>query len=167
MRSTDRVALPAFQSLIDAHAPDVIRLAAALAGPNDADDVAQQAWLQAWAGYPRLRSAHNLRGWLLTITARCATDGYRRRSRSAVPTDQLPEVGVHEPDEKDPDLWAAVRRLPDRQRLAVLLRYVADLDHASIARALDTTPAASRRLVSDALTALRAEPAVTQGEYDA
>jgi predicted RNA polymerase sigma factor len=47
--------------------------------------------------------------------------------------------------------------LPERQRLAVALRYVADLDHADIARHLGTTPAATRRLVSDALATLRRE----------
>jgi len=45
--------------------------------------------------------------------------------------------------------------LPERQRHAVVLKYVADLDHASIASALETTPAMSRRLVSDGLATLR------------
>jgi RNA polymerase sigma factor (sigma-70 family) len=173
MRSTERVALPAFQTLVDAHARDVTRLATALAGTSDGDDVAQQAWLQAWTAYPRLRSSRNLRSWLLTITARCATDRYRQRGRAPVPTDPLPEVPVTRPAEPDPELWAAVRNLPKRQRLAVALRYVADLDHAAIARTLGTTPAASRRLVSDALAALRtdalkdAEPAMKEGASDA
>jgi DNA-directed RNA polymerase specialized sigma24 family protein len=47
--------------------------------------------------------------------------------------------------------------LPARQREAVALRYVADLDHAGVAAAMGTTPAATRRLVSDALAALRSE----------
>jgi Sigma-70 region 2 len=63
------VTLPPFQSLVDAHWRDVSRLAHALAGPVDGDDVAQQAWTQALAAYPRLRSRTNLRGWLLTITS--------------------------------------------------------------------------------------------------
>ena len=37
-----------------------------------------------------------------------------------------------------------------------MLRYVTDLDHAAVAQALGTTPAATRRLVSDALATLRA-----------
>ncbi|GMA86945.1 hypothetical protein GCM10025868_21950 [Angustibacter aerolatus] len=49
-----------------------------------------------------------------------------------------------------------MRALPDRQRTAVVLRYVGDLDHAGVAAALGTTPAATRRLVSDALATLRA-----------
>ncbi len=48
---------------------------------------------------------------------------------------------------------AQVRALPERQREAVALRYIADLDHAGVAAAMGTTPAATRRLVSDALAA--------------
>jgi len=59
--------------------------------------------------------------------------------------------------ESDSSLWDQVRALPARQREAVALRYVADLDHAGVAAAMGTTPAATRRLVSDALAALRSE----------
>ncbi len=157
---TGSAALPPFQRLVDAHARDVARLAHALAGPDDGDDVAQQAWVQALAAYPRLRSDRNLRGWLLTGTARCATDVHRSRARRAVPVGQVPDrpgPAADAPGEPaDPRLWAAVRALPERQRVAVALKYVVDLDHAGVAAALGTTPAASRRLVSDALAALRA-----------
>ena len=180
--------LPPFQRLVDEHWFAVARLAHALAGPVDGDDVGQQAWTQALAAYPKLRSADNLRGWLLTITARCAADLHRRRTRqvsidptgidpagidpSADPSganqlDTHPSgtypigtyptgtyaTGIEEPP--DETLWAAVRALPRRQRTALALRYVVDLDHAQIARILETTPTASRRLVSDALTSLR------------
>src|SRR5690349_470202 len=151
------VQLPAFQTLVDAHWRDVARLAHALAGPTDGDDVAQQAWAQALAAYPRLRGDSNLRGWLLTITARCATDLHRARARRAVtvpdvadaaertraaPSAPAADLVAHLPDEP---LWQAVRALPERQQLALALRYVADLDHAELARRLGTTPAATRR----------------------
>ncbi len=155
--------LPPFQRLVDEHWRDVARLAHALAGPIDGDDVAQQAWTQALAAYPRLGSARNLRGWLLTITTRCAMDSFRARARRAVPVGGpggIPERAGHGGDliEGLPDdaVWTAVRELPKRQRTAVALRYVLDLDHAEIAGQLSTTPAATRRLVSDGLAALRA-----------
>ncbi len=174
------MSLPPFQTLVDAHWRDVARLAHALAGPVDGDDVAQQAWTQALAAYPRLSSDRNLRGWLLTITSRCATDVHRARGRRPVPVGGAAEVdGAHASarraadggpragQEPDDPLWDAVRALPERQRTAIALRYVADLDHAQVARALGTTPAATRRLVSDALAALRAAgPATTPQEED-
>jgi RNA polymerase sigma factor (sigma-70 family) len=158
------VTLPPFQHLVDAHWRDVARLAHALAGPLDGDDVAQQAWTQALAAYPRLRSSTNLRGWLLTITSHCAMDVHRSRGRRAVPA---PDVAVFEEvwgravvegpdrDRQDDGLWSHVAALPERQRHAVVLKYVVDLDHPSIAKALGTTPTMSRRLVSDALATLR------------
>jgi RNA polymerase sigma factor (sigma-70 family) len=155
------VTLPAFQTLVDAHWRDVGRLAHALAGPSDGDDVAQQAWTQALAAYPSLRSGANLRGWLLTITHRCAMDAHRGRARRAVPHDDPASLGTTPTspgaDAALPDgpLWARVRGLPERQRHAVVLKYVGDLDHPTIAAALGCSPAMSRRLVSDALTTLR------------
>jgi RNA polymerase sigma factor (sigma-70 family) len=162
------VTLPPFQRLVDDHWRDVARVAHALAGPVEGDDVAQQAWAQALAAYPGLRTARNLRGWLLTITARCATDAQRARSRrpTALPdvvaavdgARSAPRAPAAEDEASLPDdaLWAAVRALPERQRVAVALRFVGDLDHADIARHLRTTPGATRRLVSDALATLRA-----------
>lgn len=156
--------LPPFQHLVDAHWRDVARVAHALAGPVDGDDVAQQAWTQALAAYPQLRSTSNLRGWLLTITYRCAMDVHRSRSRRAVPAQDIALIGelsgravVTGPERGRPDesLWSHVDDLPERQRHAVVLKYVADLDHPRIAKALGTTPTMSRRLVSDGLAALR------------
>jgi RNA polymerase sigma factor (sigma-70 family) len=165
------VKLPAFQTLVDAHWRDVARLAHALAGPADGDDVAQQAWAKALASYPALRSAANLRSWLLTITAHCALDTQRAAARSPVLVGDLTSLdgagpgsssdGAGPPGsaahDRDDPLWVAVRALPDRQRAAIALRYIADLDHAQIGSALGTTSAASRRLVSDALGALRTQ----------
>lgn len=157
------VSLPAFQTLVDAHWRDVARLAHALAGPVDGDDVAQQAWTKALAAYPSLTSARNLRGWLLTITHRCAMDAHRGRARRAVPHDDVSSLGgagvptAAPADAALPDdgLWRLVDTLPARQREAVVLKYVADLDHPTIAGMLGTSPAMSRRLVSDALATLR------------
>jgi RNA polymerase sigma factor (sigma-70 family) len=157
------VHLPPFQQLVDAHWRDVARLARSLAGPGEGDDVAQQAWTQALAAYPNLKSSANLRSWLMTITARCAMDGHRSRARRPMPVDAVPESRspVTAADsvvaEANSGLWERVRALPPRQREAIALRYVADLDHAGVAAAMGTTPAATRRLVSDALAALRNE----------
>lgn len=153
------MSLPPFQTLVDAHWRDVARLAHALAGPLDGPDVAQQAWTQALAAYPALRSGKNLRAWLLTVTSRCAMDSHRGRARRAVLMEELPDGSRTTPAADaalaDEALWAQVGALPPRQRTAVALRYVADLDHAAIAVILQTTPGASRRLVSDALATLR------------
>lgn len=150
--------LPPFQSLLDSHAAEVARLCRALAGPDDAADCEQETWLAALRAYPSLRHAGNLRGWLLTIAARTATDGHRARARRPMPVAVLPDTAAAPvPVAHDGDLWTRVRRLPERQRLAIGLRYALDLPHAEVAATLGCTPAASRRLVSDGLSALRTE----------
>jgi RNA polymerase sigma factor (sigma-70 family) len=151
------VSLPPFQHLVDEHWRDVARLAHALA-PGHGDDVAQQAWTQALAAYPRLTHARNLRSWLLTITHRCAMDHHRSGRRTTLHADvaSLAEAPVQgPPDLPDGDLWARVAALPRRQRDAVVLRFVGDLDHRAVATALGTSPGMSRRLVSDAIATLR------------
>ena len=91
-------------------------------------------------------------------------DANRVRGRRAVPAHDSARSGevagrllAKGPDVERPDevLWSHVADLPERQRHAVVLKYVTDLDHPGIARALGTTPTMSRRLVSDALATLR------------
>ncbi|MDQ6648692.1 MAG: sigma-70 family RNA polymerase sigma factor [Actinomycetota bacterium] len=149
--------LPPFQTLLDAYAADVRRLCFSLAAPADADDCVQETWLSALQAYPELRHGRNLRGWLLTIAARAATDSHRARVRRPVPVAELPDRAAAGVPVGDDALWSQVRRLPARQRSALALHYVLDLPHREIAETLGSTPAASRRLVSDALARLRAE----------
>jgi RNA polymerase sigma factor (sigma-70 family) len=150
------VGLPPFQQLVDAHWRDVARLAVALGGAQEGDDVAQQAWTQALAAYPSLVNGRNLRAWLFMITARAAIDSHRGRARRPVPVAELPEHAAPAAAEPaDAVLWQRVRSLPERQQTAVVLRYVVDLPHAEVAAIIGTTPAATRRLVSDALAVLR------------
>lgn len=149
--------LPPFQHLVDEYWRDVGRLAAGLVGPDEAADCAQRAWLLALAAYPSLTSTRNLRSWLLTITYRCAMDTHRARARRPIPTNALPEAPAVAAPDRDDTVWAAARALPERQRTAIALRYLADLPHSEVAAAMNTTSAATRRLVSDALATLRLE----------
>ena len=55
----------------------------------------------------------------------------------------------------DEAVWAAVRGLPDRQRSAVVLRYVVDLPHREIAATIGCSEDAARRSLHEGLTKLR------------
>jgi RNA polymerase sigma factor (sigma-70 family) len=55
----------------------------------------------------------------------------------------------------DAALWARVGALPDKQRHAVALRYLADLSHAEIAEAMGISEPAARRNVFEGLRRLR------------
>ena len=150
------MSLPPFQRFLDTHAPHVQRFLVAAVGRNDADDCFQETFLSALRAYPRLRHGTNLRAWVLTIAHRKAIDSHRGRARRAVPTENVPERSAKEPTtDRDPELWAAVRALPPKQRDAVLLRYVNDLPHADIGTVLGCSEEAARRNVHEGVKQLR------------
>jgi RNA polymerase sigma factor (sigma-70 family) len=148
---------PPFQRLLDDHSDAVLRFLVASVGPVEADDCFQETVLAALRAYPRLRHTDNLRGWLLTIAHRKALDAHRARARRAVPSEHV-DPGTSDPaSPADDDLWDAVHALPPKQRGAVLLRFVGDLSHREIAKALDSSEDAARRALADGLAKLRKE----------
>lgn len=157
--------LPPFQTLLDAHGTDVHRFLVASVGALEADDCYQETWLAALRHYPRLRDASNLRGWLLTIAQRKAIDRVRARQRAEVPVGDSPQddaAGLVPGDaQRSPvggdGIWELVRRLPEKQRTAVALRYLLDADYATIAETMAISPEAARRNVHEALKRLRTE----------
>jgi RNA polymerase sigma factor (sigma-70 family) len=155
------VRLPPFQTLLDAHARDVHRFLIATVGPIEADDVYQETWLAAMRAYPGLTGASNLKGWLFTIAHRKAIDHVRARARRATPVAEpadLPEApSAGATALTDEDLWAAVAALPDKQRTAVALRFIADSAYAEIATAMEISEPAARRNVHEGLKRLREE----------
>jgi RNA polymerase sigma factor (sigma-70 family) len=156
------VRLPPFQNLLDSHARDVHRFLIATVGRLDADDVYQETWLAALRAYPGLTDASNLRGWLFTIAHRKAIDHARARARRAMPVPEPADLeaapasdgAVTRPDE---DLWSSVAALPDKQRTAVALRFIADSAYAEIATAMEISEPAARRNVHEGLKRLREE----------
>jgi RNA polymerase sigma factor (sigma-70 family) len=157
------VRLPPFQNLLDAHARDVHRFLIASVGVVDSDDVYQETWLAALRAYPALTDAANLKGWLFTIAHRKAIDHVRARARRATPVpepDDLPEAPAAEgvaAAAPDDELWAAVAALPDKQRTAVALRFIADSAYAEIATTMEISEPAARRNVHEGLKRLREE----------
>jgi RNA polymerase sigma factor (sigma-70 family) len=156
------VRLPPFQTLLDAHARDVHRFLIATVGSIEADDVYQETWLAVLRAYPELSDAANLQGWLFTIAHRKAIDHVRARARRATPVAEpadLPEAPATEgvAEVADEALWAAVAALPDKQRTAVALRFIADSAYAEIATTMEISEPAARRNVHEGLKRLREE----------
>jgi len=154
------VRLPPFQALLDAHGRDVHRFLIASVGPLDADDCYQETWLAALRAYPSLKDAANLRGWVLTIANRKAIDHIRARSRRAVPVAETDELAGTEPPsspESDGAIWVRVAQLPDKQRTALALRFIADAAYDEIASVMESSEAAARRNVHEGIKKLREE----------
>ncbi len=149
---------PPFQRFVDAHRDVVWRFLVSAVGRDDAEDAFQETFIAAMRAYPRLRPDSNLRAWVLTIAHNKALDAHRARGRRAVPVSDFEDfVGRAEgaPALRDEGLWRAVEQLPERQRSAVVLRFVADLPHREIAAAIGCSEDAARRSLHEGLTKLR------------
>jgi RNA polymerase sigma factor (sigma-70 family) len=150
------VKLPPFQELVDQHRVDLYRFCVATAG-SAADDVYQESWVAALRAYPKLRRADNLRAWLFRIAQNKAIDQHRSRARRAVPVEHPPEPPAAPSPDHEPELWAAVRALPPKQRTAVFCRAVLGMPYAELADLLDSSEEAARRNVFEGLKRLREE----------
>ena len=151
------MSLPPFQVLLDSHGEDVLRYLRAAVGRQEADDCWQDTMLSALRAYPRLRDAQNLRGWLLRIAHNTAIDMHRAAARRPLAVADPPEVAVEDGAAPEPELWLAVRRLPEKQRAAVTLRFAGDMDYRAIGSVIDCSEAAARQNVRAGLAAVRRE----------
>lgn len=159
------VPLPPFQRFLDTHREEVWRFLVSYVGPLDAEDCFQETFISALNAYPRLRADSNLRAWVLTIAHRKALDVHRGKAQRALPVAEVAEAAdngagagqgsASAPELRDEGLWESVHELPPRQRSAVLLRYVGDLPHRDIAKAIGCSEDAARRSLHEGLTKLR------------
>ena len=149
--------LPPFTSLVEEHRTAVWGYLCATVGPASAPDLLQDTLLAALRAYPTLRDASNLRSWLLSVAHSRVGDGARAKARRPEVLGDVPERGATAPAEVDDELWTAVGKLPDKQRHAVVLRFVGDLAYAEIAELAGTSEAAARQNVRAGVARLREE----------
>jgi RNA polymerase sigma factor (sigma-70 family) len=149
---------PPFAAVMDLHGPAVLRFCRARAGADRGDDVFQETMLAALRAYGNVRDQAAIRAWLFSIAARKAVDAHRASARAAVPLGS-PSASVAEvpagASTVDDGVWDDVARLPEKQRQAVTLRYMADLTHAEVAVVMGISEDAVRRNVFEGLRRLR------------
>lgn len=133
--------------------PMVLRVCRAVVGPTDAEDAWSETFLSAMKAYPELDPHANVEAWLVTIAQRKAIDIGRAVSRAPAPVADVRDA--RQPDNYDPDLWAALEALPDKQRRTLAYRYLAGLPYADIADLLGGSADAARRAAADGIKTLR------------
>jgi RNA polymerase sigma-70 factor (sigma-E family) len=148
-----------FESFVDLAAPDLSKLARLLSSdPAAAEDLLQSTLLRVWRSWPKVRAATDPRAYARRVMVNTASSGWRRRWRAEIPTLRLPEAPAADQGshivERD-WLVRAVRRLPPRQRAAIVLRYFLDLDDGAIAELLGCSVSTVRSQISRALVGLR------------
>ena len=157
----------AFRRLLDRHAAVAHGVARRLlTHPADAEDVVQEAFSRTWQLAGRWRAGGApFRGWLLEVVANLCRDRQRRAFiRAYVPLDEAPEVADPTPDaeqrlgerREQERLIAAIRALPERQRLVLVLTYAGGLKNAEAAATLKLSVKAVEALLVRARGRLRA-----------
>ncbi|PWK69081.1 RNA polymerase sigma factor [Aminobacter sp. AP02] len=139
-REGDRTA---FGELVERHYGFVHRVAWRWCGNrSDAEDIAQEVCARLGRAIRDYRGGAAFTTWLYAMTLNAARDMQRKSARETAKT---AAYGVHAlvsghgplaPEDPAERLWEAVRRLPDKQRDAVLLIYGEGLSHAAAADAM-------------------------------
>lgn len=146
-------------------APRIVAHAFRLLGNRaEAEDVAQEAMLRLWRIAPDWRQGEaKVTTWLYRVTANLCTDRMRRARGVALDAVPEPEDGGTTPEEGLQDvaraqaLQAALARLPERQRQAVVLRHIEELGNPEIAEVMEISVEAVESLVARGKRALAAE----------
>ncbi len=162
----------AFTRLVRTHERSVYSLALrALGSRAEAEDLAQEVFLQLHLGLNRLESPSHLVYWLRRTVTHRAIDRLRQRKRRPDPQESAPDPAAMADSNamggstatvegEDPllarRLRSLVAELPAIPRLVVVLRYQEDLDPAEIARVLDLSVNTVKSHLRRSLASLRA-----------
>jgi uncharacterized protein len=152
VRAGDRAA---FGVLLDRHERAVRTVVRRLLGENDAEDVAQEAFLQAYLGLGRLRDPARFGAWLCAIAVNLAKMRLRER-RVLLPLADVPDRNGSADVVEIAELVAsALEALPRQEREAVLLSY-AGLTSPEVAALVGERPGTVRVRLHRARGRLRA-----------
>ena len=130
------------------HYASLVRLASLLLDDvGSCEEVVQDAFVRIWQQGAELRSPDKLPAYLRSAVLNGARSRLRRRLVQRRHLATVPPPGSQRAAEDDalagdPDraVLGALRRLPDRQREVLVLRYYLDLPEAEIAATLGISP---------------------------
>jgi RNA polymerase sigma factor (sigma-70 family) len=157
----------AFAELYDRHAPALAAWLRRRSDPDTAQELLAETFAEAWCARRRFKPERGSpQGWLFGIAQHLLFGYYRRlevedRARRKLGVAALEPAAFDEADARldaaalRAELAAALARLPDGTRQAVLLRVVEQLDYDELARRLGCSSPAARLRVSRGLRELR------------
>ena len=164
--------MAAFEQLVTIHQGAVIGTVAKMLGDaTEAHDIAQQVFIRVWKSSARYEPKAKFTTWLFTITRNLVFNESRRRSRRQTVSSDEREDNFHleladgrsrEPGEEleQKELMkaidGAIQSLPEKQRLAVILRRYEGMPYGDIAKVLKTSVSSVKSLLFRARTQLKA-----------
>jgi RNA polymerase sigma-70 factor (sigma-E family) len=151
----------AVTALYEAHALGLIRLGVIMLGDRAAaEDVVQEAFCGLYRRWHALSDPGKALGYVRSSVINGCRSALRRRVRQPVGFAFAAEQSGESAEsaalvsEEHRQVLAAIRRLPDRQREALVLRYYLDLGEEEIARAMRISRGTVKSTTSRALAAL-------------
>jgi RNA polymerase sigma-70 factor, ECF subfamily len=139
---------------------------------TEAEDLVQEAYLQAWKSFHRFEPGTNCRAWLFKILFHAIQHHRRKSSKMRLVTDDeemieetlsyQPPLSQHLSDE---DVLAAFEKIPEHYREVVLLADVEELSYKEVAAALNLPLGTVMSRVSRGRRLLRAELAEFAKDY--
>jgi RNA polymerase sigma-70 factor (ECF subfamily) len=155
--------LDAFEQIVALHERRIFALALRLTGSvEDAKDATQETFIRLHRKMGQIDSSRSAGGWLYTVAVNACRDIGRERQRSRlVPMDMglvepgaNPE-GLYSDQERESRFRAALKRLPEKERSALLLREMEGLSIAEVARILGSSETTVRSQICSARLKLR------------
>ena len=157
----------AFAALVDKYKQPLLNFVArTLRDPTEAEDLAQNVFVQAWKSRTRYRASAKFSTWLFTIARNLCLNELRRRSgHTAEPLDAPHPEHEGEPLHQPPDaqtasppdallhielerkIEEALAALPENQRTAILLCRQEELSYEEIAEVLGCSLSATKSLI--------------------
>ena len=136
-----------------------------LGNQEDAQDVAQEAFLRCWRTQESLADVQNLRAWIFRVGLNAAKDlqrsAWRRRVKPLLGADVMPIIDAATPtqglEEQETlgQLRAALMHLRDEEKEVFLLRQNGDLTYEQIAELHDRPVGTVKTQMRSALQKLR------------
>ena len=155
-----------FEQLYRDHLRDVYSYSYYRVGNHhDAEDLTEQAFLQAYRHFERAQRESNgrpLRPWLIRIAHNLASNYHRDRARKPQSTLEYSEPiaaphgteRIVEGREELKHVMDCMQDLPDDRREALIMRFALGMDNREIARALGRTDGATKVLIHRAIKQL-------------
>jgi RNA polymerase sigma-70 factor (ECF subfamily) len=150
--AVDRTLEQEFEARLTESATLTFRVAyAVLRHQQDAEDVAQEAFVKAYRAFAQLRDRERFRAWIVRIAWRLALDRQRGDRRRSAREDRSAAISNHSQDSLPIDrgaeqeliardravhLWSAIDALPDKLRIAIVLANIEGHSVDEVARLL-------------------------------
>lgn len=158
----------AFAEIVREHQAMVYSLALHfLRSPSMAEDLAQDVFLELYRNLGSIESAAHLRFWLRKVACHRSLDRVRRRKPDGmISLEDVPEPAVAA-QVSDPlleeKLWKLVATLPEKPRMAIILRYQEDMELREVAKVMELPINTVKSSIDRALELLRTKLARSLG----